>query len=235
MGFFYRHGLQLRIFHLFTERYIMCKISITVGNERRIPLSKRGRPRDFDYTSIVDVAMKTFWSKGYNGCSTHDLCSDTGLGKGSLYNTFGSKQDLYLAVVEHYHDTGIREQRALLESQGSVKERLQNFLAWALVEDFESTNPKGCLLINAGLERAKDDPKIEEIVSRHVELLKQTVEKVMEEGLRTGEISKKRSALDLASLFLSSYYGFRVLNTSTQNRTLAEQIMNGTMESIFGA
>ncbi|UHA73443.1 TetR/AcrR family transcriptional regulator [Paenibacillus sp. 481] len=198
-------------------------------------MSKRGRPRDFDHASIVDVAMKTFWTKGYEGCSTQDLCKDTGLGKGSLYNTFGSKHELYTQVVERYHETGIEQQRALLESSGSVQERLRNFLTWAVEEDFEATSPKGCLLINAGLERAKDDPMIEEIVSRHVELLKQAMEKVMEEGLRTGEISSKRSAVDLASLFLSSYYGFRVLNTSTQNRTLAEQIMNGTMEAIFGA
>ncbi|UNK16321.1 TetR/AcrR family transcriptional regulator [Paenibacillus sp. N3/727] len=198
-------------------------------------MSKRGRPRDFDYSSIVDVAMKTFWTKGYEGCSTQDLCSDTGLGKGSLYNTFGSKHELYTQVLERYHEIGIREQKAILESSISVKERLRNFLKWALEEDFEHTDQKGCLLINAGLERAKDDPMVEEIVSKHVELLIQAIEKVMEEGLRTGEISKKQSAVDLASLFLSSYYGFRVLNTSTQNRTLAEQIMNGTIDSIFGA
>ncbi|MBD8499745.1 TetR/AcrR family transcriptional regulator [Paenibacillus arenosi] len=198
-------------------------------------MSKRGRPRDFEHTSIVDIAMKTFWTKGYEGCSTQDLCSDTGLGKGSLYNTFGSKQELYKQAVERYHETGIKEQTAILESTGSVKERLRIFLNWAMVEDFESTSTKGCLLINAGLERANEDPVVESIVSRHIELLKEAMEKIMEEGLRTGEIPRQRSAVDLASLFLSSYYGFRVLNTSTQNRALAEQIMNGTMESIFGA
>jgi len=76
---------------------------------------------------------------------------------------------------------------------------------------------------------------VQEIFSRHVELLKQAIEKVMEEGLQTGEISKKQTAEELASLFLSSYYGFRVLNVSMQNRMLSEQIMKGTLESIFGA
>ncbi|MBJ8009440.1 TetR/AcrR family transcriptional regulator, partial [Bacillus cereus] len=36
-------------------------------------MNKRGRPREFDYSSIVDVAMKTFWIRGYEGCSTQDL------------------------------------------------------------------------------------------------------------------------------------------------------------------
>ena len=74
-------------------------------------MSNRGRPREFNYSSIVDVAMKTFWIRGYEGCFTQDLCSDTGLGKGSLYNTFGSKHELYKQVLERYHEIGIREQK----------------------------------------------------------------------------------------------------------------------------
>ncbi|MGE8204681.1 TetR/AcrR family transcriptional regulator [Heyndrickxia sp. NPDC080065] len=198
-------------------------------------MNKRGRPREFDYSSIVDVAMKTFWIRGYEGCSTQDLCSDTGLGKGSLYNTFGSKHELYKQVLERYHEIGIREQMKLLNTPIPVKERLRNFFEWALKEDFENIDQKGCLLINASVERANNDLMVQEIFSRHVELLKQAIEKVMEEGLRTGEISKKQSAADLASLILSSYYGFRVLNVSMQNRILAEQVIKGTMESIFGA
>ncbi|MFD0713254.1 TetR/AcrR family transcriptional regulator [Paenibacillus sp. GCM10027626] len=198
-------------------------------------MSKRGRPRDFEYSTIVDVAMKTFWMKGYEGCSTQDLCSETGLGKGSLYHTFGSKHELFTQVLERYHEKGISDQKALLESPVPVKERLSNFLKWALDEDFEQTDQKGCLLINAGLERAKVDPMVEEIVAKHVKLLVEALTKVMEEGLRTGEIAKNRSAAELASLFLSSYYGLRVLNTATQNRVLAEQIIKGTIDSIFCA
>ncbi|KYZ64990.1 TetR/AcrR family transcriptional regulator [Bacillus sp. GZT] len=198
-------------------------------------MNNRGRPREFNYSSIVDVAMQTFWIRGYEGCSTQDLCRDTGLGKGSLYNTFGSKHALYKQVLERYHEIGIREQKELLAVSIPVKERLSNFFEWALKEDFENTNQKGCLLINASVERANNDLMVQEIFSRHVELLNQAIKKVMEEGLLTGEISKKQTAEELASLFLSSYYGFRVLNASMQNRILAEQIMNGTLESIFGA
>lgn len=198
-------------------------------------MNNRGRPREFDYSSIVDVAMKTFWIRGYEGCSTQDLCTDTGLGKGSLYNTFGSKHELYKQVLERYHEIGIREQKKLLDTPIPVKERLSNLFKWALKEDFENMDQKGCLLINASVERAKHDLMVQEIFSRHVELLKQAIGTVMEEGLKTGEISKNQSAEELASLLLSSYYGFRVLNVSLQNQMLAEQVIKGTMESIFGA
>ena len=67
-------------------------------------------------------------------------------------------------------------------------------------EDFENMDQKGCLLINASIERAKNDSMVQEIFSKHVELLKQAIKTVMEEGLQTGEISKKQSAEELASL-----------------------------------
>ncbi|MGE7835152.1 TetR/AcrR family transcriptional regulator [Viridibacillus arvi] len=198
-------------------------------------MNKRGRPREFDYSSIVDVAMKTFWIRGYEGCSTQDLCSDTGLGKGSLYNTFGSKHELYKQVLERYHEFVIKEQKELLNAPTTVKERLSNFYERALQKDFENIELKGCLLINAIVERANNNVMVQEIFSRHVELLKQAIEKVMKEGLQTGEISKKQTAEELASLYLSSYYGFRILNVSMQNRMLSEQILNGSLEAIFGA
>ncbi|MBT2619114.1 MULTISPECIES: TetR/AcrR family transcriptional regulator [unclassified Bacillus (in: firmicutes)] len=195
-------------------------------------MSKRGRPRVFKYDNIIDAAMKTFWKKGYEACSTQDLCKDTGLGKGSLYNTFGSKHDLFKQVLERYQANGIRDQLALLQGPISVKSRLHSLLAWALAEDFEQTDQNGCLLINVSLERPQD-PMVEGFVTKHVEKLREALVSVMEEGLQTKEISKCSSAEELASLFLSSYYGLRVLNTSMKNRDLSNQIATGIIETIF--
>lgn len=195
-------------------------------------MSKRGRPRDFKYDNIIDVAMKTFWKKGYEACSTQDLCKDTGLGKGSLYNTFGSKHDLFKQVLERYQANGIRDQLALLQGPIPVKSRLHSLLAWALTEDFEQADQNGCLLINVSLERPQD-PMVEGFVTKHVEKLREALVSVMEEGLQTKEISKGSSAEELASLFLSSYYGLRVLNTSMKNRELSNQIATGIIETIF--
>lgn len=49
-------------------------------------MSKSGRPREFNKPEVLDAAMNVFWLKGYAACSTEDLYSSTGLGRGSLYN-----------------------------------------------------------------------------------------------------------------------------------------------------
>ncbi|MGA3603353.1 TetR/AcrR family transcriptional regulator, partial [Lysinibacillus agricola] len=75
-----------------------------------------------------------------------------------------------------YHEIGIREQKKLLDTPIPVKERLSKFCEWALKEDFENIEQKGWLLINASVERAKREIMVQEIFSKHGELLKQAIE-----------------------------------------------------------
>ncbi|WP_018751907.1 TetR/AcrR family transcriptional regulator [Paenibacillus sanguinis] len=196
-------------------------------------MKKSGRPREFRRPEVLDAAMDVFWRKGYEACSTEDLCSSTGLGRGSLYNAFGSKHELYEQALQRYHEQGIQEQTAILESPAPAKERLRALLEWAVEQDFGDTDNKGCMLINATMERARTDSMVERMASRHVILLEQLLCQVIEQGIESGKISSDRPALELARTFLSSYYGMRVLNASTRNRDMASSIVEGILASIF--
>jgi TetR/AcrR family transcriptional repressor of nem operon len=196
-------------------------------------MNTSGRPREFKDKAVIDAAMDAFWANGYEACSTEELCKRTGLGRGSLYNAFGSKHELYEQVLQRYHELGIEAQMEILERPVPVKDRLRAMLEWAIDADFSNPERRGCLAINAAMERAWKDSVVERVVGRHVELLEQALCRVMETGLKTGEISSERSALEMARLFLSSYYGLRVLNTATQNRDMAVHIVNGTLAAII--
>lgn len=195
-------------------------------------MSKSGRPREFNKPEVLNAAMNVFWLKGYEACSTEDLCSSTGLGRGSLYNTFGSKHELYEQTLQHYHEHWIEVQTDILEQPVPVKERLRNLLKWAVDRDFEETS-KGCFLINATMERGRTDSMVEVWSNRHVERLESVVNHVIEQGIQSGEINSDRTALELTRTFICSYYGLRTLNVTTRNREMAEQIVEGTMANIL--
>lgn len=196
-------------------------------------MSKSGRPREFKDTAVIDAAMELFWENGYEACSTEDLCKQTGLGRGSLYNAYGSKHELYKHALLRYHEIGIQAQVEILHRQGPIKDRLHALLDWAIEEDFSNENRRGCLLINAAMERAQRDPAVERLFKRHVDLLKQALQQAIETGQVSGEISRTNQASDLAHLFLSNYYGLRVLNTATQDRESAVQLAKATLEVLF--
>ncbi|HTV25681.1 MAG TPA: TetR/AcrR family transcriptional regulator, partial [Polyangiaceae bacterium] len=63
----------------------------------------RGRPRTFDRESVLACATQLFWAKGYEATSIADLTEAMGIGSPSLYAAFGSKQELYVEALRHYH------------------------------------------------------------------------------------------------------------------------------------
>jgi hypothetical protein len=51
------------------------------------------RPQEFDAAEALHRALGVFWKKGDEASSLADLMAATGLGKNSLYATFGGQAD----------------------------------------------------------------------------------------------------------------------------------------------
>lgn len=59
-----------------------------------------GRPRQFDEGAAVHAAAAVFLRRGFTATSVDHLVEATGVHRGSLYGTFGSKHGLFLRVVD---------------------------------------------------------------------------------------------------------------------------------------
>lgn len=59
------------------------------------------RPREFDTGTFLRQAGELFVKRGYNATSIDELVKVTGVARGSLYSIFGSKQGVFIAVLEH--------------------------------------------------------------------------------------------------------------------------------------
>lgn len=190
------------------------------------------RPREFKDTAVIDAAMEVFWEHGFEASSTEELCKQTGLGRGSLYNAFGSKHALYEKALSRYQELGIQAQVEMLEGPGLAKNRLRALMEWAIDQDFHGAERRGCLAINAAIERGSKDAAVARLVGGHVERLEQALCRVIAEGQRSGEITSQRPALELARFFLSSYYGLRVLGKVVENRDVLADVVEGTLAAL---
>ena len=91
------------------------------------PMSKREERRDERRDGILDVARDCFLADGYAGTSMSSIAARLGGSKGTLYNYFKSKEELFEAVMQ-------RQCGALAETLFDVdhdgddmRERLQHF------------------------------------------------------------------------------------------------------------
>lgn len=50
---------------------------------------------------IIDSAIIEFSKNGFNGANINNIAQNAGISIGSMYKYFGSKEDLYLAIIHH--------------------------------------------------------------------------------------------------------------------------------------
>ncbi len=91
---------------------------------------KRRMPADERRAQIIDAAERLFGEAGYDSVRLDRIAEEVGVTKPILYRHFGSKQDLYIAVLAR-HGTDFDSFAMVVPDDGSMEERLRTVLdAW---------------------------------------------------------------------------------------------------------
>src|SRR5205823_7998720 len=71
-------------------------MSVTKGSKARTKA-----PRAVREPQMLDAAVAVFAERGYHGASMDEIAAGAGVTKPMVYSYFGSKEDLYLACIDH--------------------------------------------------------------------------------------------------------------------------------------
>ncbi len=170
-----------------------------------------GRPLEFDPDQALDTAMRLFWRSGYEMTSTQDLLNELGLSKSSLYQTFGSKQQLFERCLLHYQETLATEMRVALAQAASGKSFLQGLLLAMAEESAGKAGTRGCLLLNTAAEFSQREPEIAAAVSRGITVLTAIIEEAVRQGQADGGIRSNGDPGDLARYLMTGMAGLKTL------------------------
>jgi len=77
---------------------------------------------------ILDAAMAVFARSGFHEARMDDIAQESGLSKGTLYWYFKSKEEIITAISQRLFTTDIEQVESLLNSEGTVSERLQQLI-----------------------------------------------------------------------------------------------------------
>jgi len=159
------------------------------------------RPRQFDEADVKAALRDVFWKHGYEGASYADIVAATGLQKGSLYASFGNKEQLYLHALSDYDENVVAPGIDMLEDNNlSAHDRLAALFN-GLIEAAETMQGRwGCLICNAAIDRAPFDKNAEDTVQSVTRRLRDAIAVAV-----SGTAAK-----DKAALILSIYFGGRV-------------------------
>ncbi|MFE4972923.1 TetR/AcrR family transcriptional regulator [Kitasatospora sp. NPDC056651] len=109
--------------------------------------------KQFDVEAALDQALRVFWERGYADASLEALGSATGLGRGSLYGTFGSKDALFHKCLDRYAAVyGARYERALASHPSEPKRAVEAFFDVVLDRIADPAVPPGCLVAQSAAQ-----------------------------------------------------------------------------------
>ncbi|MEU2506995.1 TetR family transcriptional regulator [Streptomyces sp. NPDC007863] len=174
------------------------------------------RTKEFDPEAALQAALDLFWARGYEATSMADLVEHLGIGRASIYATFGNKHELYLKAMDRYLETRdpglVEELSAPGPALPAVRALVRRFAAEATAEGLRLT---GCFVTNSAAELAPRDP----VVARRVELSWEQIETLLYAALTRaraqGELPEGRDPRTLSRMLLVLLQGIRVVGKAS--------------------
>jgi TetR/AcrR family transcriptional repressor of nem operon len=186
----------------------------------------RGPEKQFDPEVALAKAMEVFWARGYEAASLSELLARMGIGRKSLYDTFGNKRSLFLKTLEHYAQTTIKSIRNQLSAPGSPLTNLKSVL-----QDLQRTHAapasKGCMLGTNIADFDTNDQEIAFVLRSYLQEVEDAFCRAILRAQQAGELSHTMKPRDVAQMLLCIMQGMALVGRVLEDETL----LKGTVEA----
>jgi len=187
---------------------------MTASTQTELLPETRKRDAEATKADILRVATEEFATRGYNGARVDQIAEETATTKRMIYYYFGSKQGLYLSVLE-----GVYTEFRILESDLDLDSMNPVDALRALAEftyHHHASHPNFVRLIQIEnvnrAEHLKTSMRKAELAGSSMSML----EKVMKQGIENKLFRDDLEAFDV-HMMISAYSIFQIANRHTFN------------------
>jgi AcrR family transcriptional regulator len=145
----------------------------------------RGRPRKFDEQEVLGKAAQLFRERGYERTSMQALSEAMDMGEQSIYNAFGSKQQVFERALDQYCNNTAASLQALADPDASLG-AIEAFLT--TVVNTMSREP-ACLVTQTCLSSEDGDGPVARRASRHMRNMERYLLQPVENAIEKGELA----------------------------------------------
>ena len=185
--------------------------------------------RQFDEDEMLADALDVFWRKGFTGTSMIDLAQATGIQRGSLYNAYGDKEQLFLLAFDRYAERFLDSARHSLTAP-DAQSALNAFFEIAIANMTSGSPSRGCLTTKTALDLDQAGPVIEARVKRLIgDLTTLLTAALSQPGPRTTALSPEAAA----DLIVTFTRGLAVMERVHHNKKHLKQTAAHFVQTLF--
>lgn len=181
---------------------------------------------------LLDAALRLFARKGFESASVREIVKAAEVTRPTLYYYFGSKEGLYLELVERLCATVEDSILHSMVPQGTLQDRLRSFVLNILDSIIEDTDNKRFFFV------ISLDPRRNILSSFHERMrnfIAAVVELLLEEGVEKGEFETDdvRCITKLILALVDSFiYNQIFLTNPKSNRDETEKMLDLLLDQI---
>lgn len=178
-----------------------------------------GRTRSFDKQEAIEQALRLFWQVGYERASLEDLLKCMGIKNSSFYQAFGSKEKLFLEVVQYYRQNiGSLRLAILADDNLSTRECLTQYFHHLIHKPSRRGYPMGCFMTLTAASLTEGKTPVAESVAQSMKNLQLAFEGVLRRGRAKGEVSKAVDFEKTSLMCVSTAYGITVMGRAQRSK-----------------
>jgi len=169
--------------------------------------------------ALLEVGMDMMFEKGYTNTGIQEILSALSVPKGSFYHYFDSKESYTVEIIRHFDQTySANLMRILRNPKETPLQRLRTYCDTTLAMLEAQQCRRGCLIGNLSQEMSDQSEVLRKELCNVMYKWQEIFANCIEEGQKSGEITKVRPATALAELFLSAWSG-AVMRAKTAKMT----------------
>lgn len=149
----------------------------------RLPAAKRRE-------QLLDTAAKLFAVHGYAGATTSEIAKAAGVTEPIIYRHFPSKRDMFIALIERTGEQTIKLWEHELRTAPDPAERLKRLIR---ANPMVTNRGRGLYRVIITAMTEADDPKVQEALNRHLQMLHVFLVKEVERAQGSHQVSARFS------------------------------------------
>tara|TARA_R110002126_G_scaffold291807_1_gene459596 strand:+ start:15194 stop:15883 length:690 start_codon:yes stop_codon:yes gene_type:complete len=178
---------------LYSVVQINDRLIFEIKNERMAMIAKsqreeRGRPSRFTRSDLVQAVTDMFWREGYKNLSLNHIAKEMGMNRSSFYNTFETKEALFLECLAYYIEKSPTARlKEYKEGQHIGALLYEVFVEICTIRSQDAGN-RGCLIVNAIGELAAEDSSIRAFLLKHKQAGEQNMSLLIQSAVKQNEL-----------------------------------------------
>jgi len=140
-----------------------------------------------------------------------DLLTAMDLNRGSLYDTFGDKRQLFLKVIDRYCTTFVGPKFSILDQPGPALPSLRRFISGMIEGGLADPQRRGCLIANTVMELSPHEKEIASTLRKTLKMAEDTFFKVLDRAKQQGELKDNKDPRALACFLATMMQGAIVM------------------------